>query len=357
MKTENEKLTSTQEKIITISAYTAQGNLDKLKIELNAGLDNGLTINEIKESLVQLYAYGGFPRSLQAINTFKQVVEDREKSEKKDIVGRDVSPITDMRSKYERGKENQEKVTGQTAEQLKNSCAFTPIMDEFLTEHLFADIFERDILTFQDREIITVSALASMGGVEPMLAAHINGAKNVGVSESQLNQLFDIIEKYVGKEKADTGRGILNNAITNNSKQIETIDMETKTIFPKGQKNTIPYFIGTSYLQMLMSDEKDFDCSIGNVTFEKGCRNNWHSHPGGQILLVTQGEGYFQQKGKPIQIIKAGDVVEILPNVVHWHGATPNSEMTHIAISTKASLGAASWGDPVTDEEYTSFKR
>lgn len=130
-----------------------------------------------------------------------------------------------------------------------------------------------------------------------------------------------------------------------------------KTIFPKGKKNEIPYFKGTSYLQMLMSNDKDFDCSIGNVTFEKGCRNNWHSHPGGQILLVTAGKGYYQEKGKPIQFIKAGDVVEIKPNVVHWHGATADSEMTHIAISTRASLGPAVWGEPVTDEEYNSYKK
>lgn len=135
--------------------------------------------------------------------------------------------------------------------------------------------------------------------------------------------------------------------------------METsqKTIFPKGKKNEIPYFTGISYLQMLMTDEKNFDCSIGNVTFEKGCRNNWHSHPGGQILLVTDGGGYYQEKGNPARIIKAGDVIEIKPDVIHWHGATPRSEMTHIAISTRTSLGPAVWGAPVTDEEYKNCEQ
>lgn len=127
-------------------------------------------------------------------------------------------------------------------------------------------------------------------------------------------------------------------------------------IFPKGEKNEIPYFTGTSYLHMLISNDKDFDCVVGNVTFEKKCRNNWHSHPGGQILLVTAGEGYYQEKGKPIRLIKVGDVVEIKPDVIHWHGATPTSEMTHIAINTKASLKLVVWGDAVTDEEYNSYK-
>ncbi len=127
-------------------------------------------------------------------------------------------------------------------------------------------------------------------------------------------------------------------------------------IFPKGDKITNNYFTGTAWLQMLVTDER-FNCPIGNVTFEPGCRNNWHSHPGGQLLLCTSGEGYFQEKGKPIQLLKAGDVVQILPDVVHWHGATPDSEFSHLAITTNPQKGAVEWMQPVTDEEYNSFKR
>ncbi len=128
------------------------------------------------------------------------------------------------------------------------------------------------------------------------------------------------------------------------------------TIFPKGDKITNNYFTGTAWLQMLITNEV-FNCPIGNVTFEPGCRNNWHSHPGGQILLCTSGQGYFQEKGKPIQLLKAGDVVQILPDVVHWHGATPDSEFSHLAITTNPQKGAVEWMQPVTDEEYNSFKK
>lgn len=138
-----------------------------------------------------------------------------------------------------------------------------------------------------------------------------------------------------------------------NNKNEET--MKTNEIFPKGEIFESSYFIGTVHLQMLMTNTEAFDCSIGNVTFEPGCRNNWHSHSGGQILLVTAGEGYYQEKGKPIQLIKKGDIIEILPNVVHWHGATPDSPMEHISITTKEHLGGADWGEPVTDEVYHSF--
>jgi quercetin dioxygenase-like cupin family protein len=132
-------------------------------------------------------------------------------------------------------------------------------------------------------------------------------------------------------------------------------DMESSnTIFPKGAKISNNNFSGTAWLEMLMTNAETFDCTIGNVTFEPGVRNSWHSHPGGQILLVTSGDGYYQERGKPIQVIKPGDVIEILPNIVHWHGATPYGRMEHIAIGTKASKGAAVWYEAVTDEEYNN---
>lgn len=128
------------------------------------------------------------------------------------------------------------------------------------------------------------------------------------------------------------------------------------TIFPKGQKINNDHFEGTAWLQMIMTNTEAFDCTIGNVTFEAGCRNSWHSHPGGQILLVVSGEGYYQEKGQPIQLIRPGDVVEILPDVVHWHGAAPDSPMEHLAIGTRSGMGPAVWGEPVSDEDYYSYK-
>lgn len=133
-------------------------------------------------------------------------------------------------------------------------------------------------------------------------------------------------------------------------------NLNTDVIFPKGDKLQNNNFSGTAWLHMLVTNQDAFDMTIGNVTFEPGVRNSWHSHPGGQILLCSQGTGYFQEQGKPIRLLKKGDVVEILPHVIHWHGATPDSEFTHIAISAKIGLGQAVWLNPVTDEEYNSYK-
>jgi quercetin dioxygenase-like cupin family protein len=138
----------------------------------------------------------------------------------------------------------------------------------------------------------------------------------------------------------------------NNSK-----NQNERSIFPKGEKISSPNFIGTAWLSMLATDAGMFDCVIGNVTFEPGARNSWHSHPGGQILLVTSGIGYYQEKGNSIQLIQKGDVVMIKPDILHWHGASPDSQMTHIAISTRVGQGEAEWLKPVSDEEYNSFKK
>ena len=138
----------------------------------------------------------------------------------------------------------------------------------------------------------------------------------------------------------------------NNSK-----NQNESTIFLKGEKISSPNFNGPTWLSMLATDAGLFDCVIGNVTFEPGARNSWHSHPGGQILLVTNGTGNYQEKGNPIQLIQTGDVVMIKPDILHWHGASPYSQMTHIAISTRVGQGEAEWLEPVSDEEYNSFKK
>jgi len=126
-------------------------------------------------------------------------------------------------------------------------------------------------------------------------------------------------------------------------------------IFPQGQKAP-QYFSGDAFVKMLIENPL-LNTTIGNVVFEPGCRNSWHSHPGGQILICINGTGYFQEKGKPIQLLQTGDVIQIAENVVHWHGATPDSEFTHIAVGPNADKGGPVWLDPVTEEEYNSYRQ
>ena len=145
---ENMTLSRREQSIIAIAAVTAKGDLPKLKTELNAGLEAGLTINQIKEVIVHLYAYCGFPRSIRGLQTFMEVLNERKAKGIQDVLGAEASPIQDERSKYERGREILGKLTGAPQDGPKTGySAFAPVIDTFLKEHLFADIFERDVLT------------------------------------------------------------------------------------------------------------------------------------------------------------------------------------------------------------------
>lgn len=205
----NQTLNTNQQSMAAIAALTATGNLEQLKPALNNGLDAGLTINEIKEALVQLYAYCGFPRSLNAINTLMAVLEERKSQGIKDAVGKDASETLPT-DKYKSGKENLQKLTNKEETGPKTgAAAFAPVIDTFLKEHLFADIFNRDVLNFRQREFVTISALAAMPGVEPQLQAHLFMGKNTGITDTQLLELTTIIEKTAGKTQAN----VLRNAI------------------------------------------------------------------------------------------------------------------------------------------------
>ena len=141
----------------------------------------------------------------------------------------------------------------------------------------------------------------------------------------------------------------------NMEKKTEVPIQQSVTVFPKGEILSSDNFSGTVWLHMMGANDNTLYARFGNVTFEPKARTNWHSHPGGQILFITEGQGYYQAKGQPARILRKGDVVEIPRNVEHWHGAGPDSEFAHIAISLNTDEGGAVWSGPVTDEEYNNL--
>jgi 4-carboxymuconolactone decarboxylase len=204
-------LSPKQQSIVAISAFTANGDQEKLKTALNEGLDAGLTVNEIKEILVQLYAYAGFPRSLNGINTFIGVMEEREQKGIKDEFGKEPSSMPANKSSIELGTEIQTRLIGAPA--TGKYITFAPAIDKFLQGHLFGDIFGRDNLDFQSREIATISALASMAGVNAQLQSHFNAGFNVGLTQAQMRSLISVLESKVGIKEADNASAVLEKAI------------------------------------------------------------------------------------------------------------------------------------------------
>lgn len=212
--TSNKSLSLQEQSIISIAALTAKGDLDKLKIALNTGLENGLTVNEIKEALVHTYAYCGFPRSIRGLQTFMKVMDERKTKGINDNVGKEASPIDGKVSKYESGKKNLEELTKtKQPATLTGYSAFAPVIDTFLKEHLFADIFDRDVLTYAQRQLVTVSVLSSIGGAEPMLRSHLNNCLNVGLTPNQLQQFVGVIKSSIGKKQAKSAQKVLDEVL------------------------------------------------------------------------------------------------------------------------------------------------
>jgi quercetin dioxygenase-like cupin family protein len=129
-----------------------------------------------------------------------------------------------------------------------------------------------------------------------------------------------------------------------------------QAIFPKGKQGPAEYFTGKAYNYGLVDSDSTYNTVIGNVLFEPGARSNWHKHPAGQILVITAGVGYHQQKGKPIEIMRKGDIIKCPPNVEHWHGASPDSSLHQMYIIPNTEKGIVEWLQPVTDKEYNAMK-
>jgi alkylhydroperoxidase/carboxymuconolactone decarboxylase family protein YurZ len=219
MTSSNSQLSEKDKNIITISSFTAQGKLEELKASLNKGLDAGLTINEIKEILVHTYAYCGFPRSIRGLQTYMEVLDERKVKGINDVVGKESSIVDSENNKYERGKEILGLLTQtKQSDKLSGYSAFAPAIDTFLKEHLFADIFERDVLTYAQRELVTISVISAIGDAEPMLQSHLGISLNVGWSPQQLNEFVTVVSSTVNKEKSNAAKMVLDQVLKNRSK-------------------------------------------------------------------------------------------------------------------------------------------
>jgi 4-carboxymuconolactone decarboxylase len=347
-------LNAKEQCVVLISAFTAKGDLPKLHSALVDGLNAGLTINEIKEVLVQLYAYTGFPRSLNALQTFMDVLKTRKQNGIIDKLGSAPTPIGDNRNKLQVGTDNQTRLVGQP---IKGELyEFSPTIDVFLKEHLFADIFGRDNLDWKTRELVTIAALAALGGVENQLRSHFRVGMHNGLTERQLEHLVAFVASNIGTAEGDAADRVLSMVLQRGDKL--TADSVNRTgmthqitLFPKGEKITNQNFTGDAWLQIMVTADSMNTVQVGSVTFDPGARTNWHFHPGGQILMIIEGTGYYQEQGKSKRLIRKGEVVECPPNTSHWHGASKYEKMIHVAI-TNTNKGVVIWQQPVTDEEY-----
>lgn len=338
-----QRLSERQLHLATCAALEAQGDLVRLEPAIRAALDAKVTVNELKEAFSQLYAYTGFPRSLNALNVLSNVLEDGNESWNEGKHWTRPSVWDDADASLKSGTKTQTKLSGNPFD-----YTFCPQTDFYLKSHLFGDIFAGDQLSPSDREIVTVAALSAIKGVSPQLASHKLGAVRMGNTQEQINELCKFLSDN-GLSQCDAA----SDAVAGDWKQ--------------GNPNTnyAQYFTGNSYLNTIvpvnLTSVGESVLPLSNVTFEPGCRNNWHIHHGArQILICISGHGWYQEWNKPAIVLKTGDVVEIPEGVKHWHGAQKNSWFqqlsTHIKVENTCPRAEPNeWLEPVSDEEYDSL--
>ncbi|MCQ2959775.1 MAG: carboxymuconolactone decarboxylase family protein [Bacteroidales bacterium] len=326
-------LTDRQKALAACAALEAQGDLVRLETVVIDALERGVTINELKEVFSQLYAYTGFPRSLNALGVLQKVIATPKAQWKEGKPFERPILWDNAAEALKVGTEIQTKLSGQAFD-----FQFCPQDDYYLKSHLFGDIFAGNQLTPADREIVTVAALSAMKGVEPQLAAHKRGTVNMGNTQQQVDELCTWLDKEGYTLKSDFAKGANNVAYAQ-------------------------YFTGESYLNPLspanLSEGEKTVLPMSNVTFEPGCRNNWHIHHGvRQILICVSGRGWYQEWGKPAIPMTAGTVIDIPEGVKHWHGAASDSWFQHIATHVKvADTESNEWLEPVSDEQYEEVKK
>ena len=345
MKGQNMALTTKQQALVCIAANEAKGNINGLKAALNEGFEQGLTVSEAKEALSQLYAYTGFPRSLNALGVLQQVIKERTDAGLRVEQGREADPMPKDYNALKQGTEVQTQLCGGQP----FTYTFAPQTDYYLKAHLFGDIFARNNLTFAEREVVTVSAISALPGCEPQLQAHVSGSRNMGVSDDVLKAMPALLEAKVGAEEAERLRGALAVVFSEDYTPVQTVDFSA---WPKGEPNPYgKYFTGQSYLA-------DVGGGVMNVTFEPRCRNNWHVHHGQvQVLICVAGRGWYQEWGKEAVPMTPGTIIAIPAEAKHWHGAAKDSWFQHLTYHKDVQDGASNeWLEPVSDDVYDKLK-
>ena len=231
---------------------------------------------------------------------------------------------------------------------------FAPKFAELNDDVLFGEVWSReDNLSLKLRSIVTMTALISKGIVDNSLMYHLTTAKKNGVTRTEMAEILTHLAFYAGWPNAWAAFRMAKEVY---AEEAEAGAEEHGGFFGMGEPNVsyAKYFIGQSYLKPL-TDPKE-TVFIANVTFEPGCRNNWHIHHadkgGGQLLICVDGEGWYQEEGKPAQSLKPGDVVTIPPEVKHWHGAKKDCWFSHLAVEVPGENTSNEWCEPVTDQEY-----
>ena len=238
---------------------------------------------------------------------------------------------------------------------------FAPEFARLNDDILFGEVWSRnDLLSLRDRSLVTLTSLISQGITDSSLTYHLQEAMKNGITRTEISEIITHIAFYAGWPKAWAAfRQAKEVWKEDTSLEDAKTRFQQEMIFPIGEPNTAyaQYFKGNSYLARISSEQ----IPIANVTFEPGCRNNWHIHHavkgGGQMLIGVAGRGWYQEWGKPAQEILPGTVIHIPAGIKHWHGAASDSWLAHLAFEMEGENTSNEWLEPVSDEEYQKVNK
>lgn len=316
--------------MVTLAALIATGKTAQLSGHLGRGLTNGIKPAEVAGIVTHLAFYTGWPSAVSALTEIDKVFADRRI---------DAAALRGVAS----------------ATVQKNFAPVAPKFAGLTNDVVFGDLWRRTDLSPRDRSLVTITALAA-GGDGDQLRFHIGLGLENGLTQTQIGEALTHLAFYVGWPKASAAIGTARQVFKQHSEASMTKASSGIQVIPMGQSpaaGPASYFTGSVAVTSPFKGTDGARLGGATVTFQAGAHTNWHTHPLGQLLIVTAGQGWVQAQGEAVQAMNTGDTVWIEPGVKHWHGATRTSGMTHVAISEAEDGKSVDWLEPVTDDQYT----
>lgn len=328
--------------LVTLSVLIATGKTAQMPGHLGRSLTNGIKPTEVAGMVTQLAFYTGWPNAVSALNVIEDVFTERkiDAAALRTVAGTSAAlPTTDA---------------ARAASVQKNFAPVAPKFAELTNNVVFGDLWRRTDLSPRDRSLVTIAALAA-GGDDEQLRFHIGLGLENGLTQAQIGEALTHLAFYAGWPKASAAIGTAGQVFTKRGEATVVQASSGIQVTPAGQSPAAgppSYFTGSVAVTSPFKGTDGAKLGGGTVTFQPGAHTNWHTHPLGQLLIVTAGRGWVQAQGETVQAMNPGDTVWIKPGLKHRHGATRTSGMTHVAVSEAENGESVTWLEPVTDDQY-----
>lgn len=335
--------------LVTVSAIVSTGKTAQIGGHVRRALDNGVTPAEIGELITQLAFYSGWPNAISAVMETKKVFDER-----------NIAPVTNSeaaRIELEAAAE-----AARTATVNTSVAPTAEALADLTNRVLFGDLWQRPDLSARDRSLVTMTALVAIGQPE-QLPFHANRAMDNGLTPAEASEAITHVAFYAGWPRAMSAVPVLKSVFEKRGTATQTASAQTASQgasmdLQVTRANTNPvagpadYFTGEVRVSASYKGTEPARVSGATVAFSAGARTAWHTHPLGQTLFIISGKGWVQKEGGPLETVAPGDVVWIPPHVRHWHGASADEAMSHLAIAEAQDGSVVTWMEKVSDEDY-----